>query len=1300
MADRLNQYPMLPPTFNQSMLQQQHSQQAQSQGDLHSTVQGIPNTEHSRMWQSMQQQMQRDPYRAQGGGDMANPQVNQQMADLLRSQNLARVQGQQQMGQRQQFGMTSSQMNNPGQHPGFHDHQTSQQNQPQTSAGFGSNMGIPNSTQLQGNFSNRNAMLQAFNQGPMSRQLELMNLAQSQQHQNPQAGPANFAARMAQQHQQSGMSGQNQQGQASLFSSPSTQASDANRTSPSHPPSQTLSIPNLHGGMQANEQGLSPGQRNMTYLELRDRITQLRSLIAKQEAAAMSLSSNRASVEQGTFLNQMQALAAEVRSKKDVLARLMQAMNQASQGSNSGSGPQGANPGNMQGMGASPGPQHQQGVLGGQNQPGWMAQPGSGQVLPQQQQVFPIGRGGPPLPARGPSQPQSLQPSPQLHSTSQMHQNNLGPQRPGSTPHQHMTGQLPNQISPSMSNQFPSGQLPTQNGQNLSSFLLPPLDESKFKELYNAFRNTRPTMRDERTIQVDNRPIDLYKLHYNVLSEGGIAQVMARDMWAIIGARMGYAQFPGSDTEPAKSGLGVAQQLLHIYTEYLAQFDKIYIHSVLQKKALFTSQPGTNATGGPPANNSAANNSAAISPQVNNNPAPVQSNTGPPGNNMPGANQVSMMNAVLVYANVSAVDLRARGIPEQVVQFVEHNRAHLQRTSQQQQMFRGVMQKPNITGQTSEPGRMNTDILGSFSGMQPSQQPGSIPTGARQQQPSHPPGMNANGSGNGQSQLPQKPLPINSMATMQASRPPRPTPEQSQEAFQFVQRSKSDFIMKNLPNMKQHQVPEAQRAEYNRILEQAYRLAQEIEPKLPMYFYVLKDADMIRKLIAIIYTTREQRNFISNSTQKYILPLSTLSTLIAQVQQVNAQFSAAVATYMPQTAGVRPANGHPGQNGQPQRVPIPSQGPSHPPSQQQPQQQQQTPPQPIQTTPSLPAQNIPPPSSNRPVHLNPPPTSRKKPHQATLNAVAAAAASTPTPPASTPAASAATPATPAATSPKTPKSPKAKAPAKPKASSTQSKRKSSRIVQATPEAIQINAPSPSGSLKRQREEEPIVGTPPVSNAPSPKKAKTELEGERGEALVKKEQQIENIKTDEDASAFLEQMTELIRLAAGNDGQESLTSDISETLDMILKGCGQDTSDPGTMASLGLGDVAGRASSPSSLLPAADEFQFKDFLDFTSCAADEDYSKPATPDLIASSSTNPSPESMSDPADVAGHAATGPSSDDAKLVNFKIEDSYDSDLLRLGVWKEIDGGESAYYQPDKWIWEGTMPVLDQPWAFAS
>jgi hypothetical protein len=191
------------------------------------------------------------------------------------------------------------------------------------------------------------------------------------------------------------------------------------------------------------------------------------------------------------------------------------------------------------------------------------------------------------------------------------------------------------------------------------------------------------------------------------------------------------------------------------------------------------------------------------------------------------------------------------------------------------------------------------------------------------------------------------------MFPMQASPPSRPTPEQSQEAIQFVRRVKNEFIEKSeyftllvlfigitdasigLPIVKQHQVPENQRGEYSRILEQTYRCAQEVEPKLPMYFYVLKDVDIVRKLIAIvcilyiftrpavhysiailqIYTTREQHALITNGIQKFILPLSILSTLITQVQQVNTQFSVAVGSSAPQRFSVPPASGQSGHSG-------------------------------------------------------------------------------------------------------------------------------------------------------------------------------------------------------------------------------------------------------------------------------------------------------------------------------------------------------------------------------------------------
>lgn len=169
-------------------------------------------------------------------------------------------------------------------------------------------------------------------------------------------------------------------------------------------------------------------------------------------------------------------------------------------------------------MGTSPVPQHPQAGPSGQTQAPWM-QPGLSPA-----QTFQIRNGGgPQLPARGPSQPQNIQSSPLIHPAGA--QPNLGPQRPGSTSHQVLSGQLPNQTTP---NQFSGGQFGSSampNGQNANQMVPPPLDKAKFEESYAAFCSTRPIVRDERAMQIDNRPIDLHSLHANVLTEGGAEKV-------------------------------------------------------------------------------------------------------------------------------------------------------------------------------------------------------------------------------------------------------------------------------------------------------------------------------------------------------------------------------------------------------------------------------------------------------------------------------------------------------------------------------------------------------------------------------------------------------------------------------------------------------------------------------------------------------------------------------------------------------------------------------------------------------
>lgn len=146
---------------------------------------------------------------------------------------------------------------------------------------------------------------------------------------------------------------------------------------------------------------------------------------------------------------------------------------------------------------------------------------------------------------------------------------------------------------------------------------------------------------------------------------------------------MGFVQFPGTDSNPAKSGPGVAQHLAHVYKEYLSGFDAVYISSVLESRRNMHQAQLSGAQGGPS----------------------QHSQTGPVNRSILNANQMQL---VLGYANQSAADLRAQGVQEKIVQFVEAHRAHLQRTIIEQGFFRGQL-RPNMgqpgSGQnTTEPG--------------------------------------------------------------------------------------------------------------------------------------------------------------------------------------------------------------------------------------------------------------------------------------------------------------------------------------------------------------------------------------------------------------------------------------------------------------------------------------------------------------------------------------------------------------------------------------------------------------------
>ncbi|KAG6907086.1 hypothetical protein DXG01_010620 [Tephrocybe rancida] len=201
--------------------------------------------------------------------------------------------------------------------------------------------------------------------------------------------------------------------------------------------------------------------------------------------------------------------------------------------------------------------------------------------------------------------------------------------------------------------------------------LPPPLDKSRFDNAYRGYCATKAIKHDPLMTSFEGRDIDLYMLHTHVMQEGGQATVTAQDSWDVIGGRMGFGQFPGTDTKPAKAGPELSQRLAQVYRDYLSNFDQVYINSVIDSKrkmqAAQAAQQHQQAQ-------------AAVAANVSSDQAQPQL----------GLLNRHQMQMVIGYANQSIEELRRQGVQEKVIQFVETNRAHLQR------MFRGQFQNAEI----------------------------------------------------------------------------------------------------------------------------------------------------------------------------------------------------------------------------------------------------------------------------------------------------------------------------------------------------------------------------------------------------------------------------------------------------------------------------------------------------------------------------------------------------------------------------------------------------------------------------
>ena len=348
----------------------------------------------------------------------------------------------------------------------------------------------------------------------------------------------------------------------------------------------------------------------------------------------------------------------------------------------------------------------------------------------------------------------------------------------------------------------------------------------------------------------------------------------------------------------------------------------------------------------------------------------------------------------------------------------------------------------------------------------------------------------------------------------------------------------------------------------------------------------------------------------------------------------------------------------------------------------------QPPPQPPSaTTSALFPQSVPPTAPlasapvSRPLHGAPlQPGHRKKPSQAH-------AISTPTPPpipvASTPTPQAATPSI-TAPSPQTPKSPKGKATPKPKPPvRRKASTKVNNVETPTPAHTVASTPTSStpvdakgGGGKRTRDDDTDAPTPGVSSAPSPKRAKPDWEGQPNEEARKRDEQAENVKTDEQAMKLFEHVTKFI-----DENPESAEA-ASNALDAILRTypSAPDMDDATIPSSFSFGDLP--PTSPPH--PTGNDI----FLDYINYSAFDD----PTPELVAGSSTNPSPESASD-QDHPGRVGPSP-----QISNAKPDDTHE--LLRPAMWKDIAGGDLMFHQAQGWKWEGQMDTPDQPWAIST
>jgi len=134
------------------------------------------------------------------------------------------------------------------------------------------------------------------------------------------------------------------------------------------------------------------------------------------------------------------------------------------------------------------------------------------------------------------------------------------------------------------------------------------------------------------------------------------------NLWCIIGGRLGFVQFPGTATEPAKAGPGVAQSLQHIYKEFIAPFEVWYLGHVQDfRKQQYVHMYST------------------LQSQLASIGSPYT------------LQQIAQLSIL------SVADLRSQGFDDKIIQIIENGKPMLQRIVQEQRSFADGVRSNNAS---------------------------------------------------------------------------------------------------------------------------------------------------------------------------------------------------------------------------------------------------------------------------------------------------------------------------------------------------------------------------------------------------------------------------------------------------------------------------------------------------------------------------------------------------------------------------------------------------------------------------